>query len=107
NWIIPYGGSPNCIRMRNIYFKSEIGNFGDDLNGWLWPRLFKGFEKGDDISFIGIGSILDARFNSNEAVRCSKRKIVFGTGVRPSLTGAPLSLDPDWDIRFLRGPLSS
>lgn len=93
--------------MRNIYFKSEIGNFGDDLNGWLWPRLFKGFEKGDDLSFIGIGSILDARFNSHEAVRSSKRKIVFGTGVRPSLTGAPLSLDAGWDIRFLRGPLSS
>jgi succinoglycan biosynthesis protein ExoV len=93
--------------MKNVYYKSTIGNFGDDLNKWLWPKIFKNIDDGDDnLYFIGIGSILDKtiikRYNIGEG-----RKIVFGTGVRPSLLYPRLNLDDTWDIKFLRGPLSA
>lgn len=90
--------------MNYVYYKDPKGNFGDDLNGWLWPRLFgEGKEKDPDV-FLGIGSIL---FNDSPLFRDLKtqRKIVFGTGVRP--VHKIFRLDSSWDIRFLRGPLSA
>lgn len=86
--------------MNIIYFKSDIGNFGDDLNPWLWEKLFGDFSNyKKDLDFIGIGSILDNRIKSDND------KIVFGSGVR----------DFDFDINqisnikvlFVRGPISS
>ncbi|HEU4554234.1 MAG TPA: polysaccharide pyruvyl transferase family protein [Chitinophaga sp.] len=89
--------------MNYIYYKDPKGNFGDDLNGWLWPKLF-GEEKPDNDAFIGIGSIL---FNGSPLFRGleHKRKIVFGTGIRPGYKN--FTCDDTWDIRFLRGPLSA
>jgi succinoglycan biosynthesis protein ExoV len=86
-----------------IYYKDPKGNFGDDLNGWLWPRLF-GEEKPDNDAFIGIGSIL---YNGSPLFKDlgNKRKIVFGTGIRPGYKN--FTWDDSWDIRFLRGPLSA
>lgn len=90
--------------MNYVYYKDPKGNFGDDLNGWLWPKLFgMGKEKDPDV-FLGIGSIL---FDGSPLFRdlAARRKIVFGTGVRPVHRIFPL--DGSWDIRFLRGPLSA
>ncbi|MGN7823385.1 polysaccharide pyruvyl transferase family protein [Chitinophaga sp. 22536] len=90
--------------MNYVYYKDPKGNFGDDLNGWLWPKLFgMGKEKDPDV-FLGIGSIL---FDGSPLFRdlATRRKIVFGTGVRPVHRIFPL--DGSWDIRFLRGPLSA
>jgi succinoglycan biosynthesis protein ExoV len=92
--------------MRNIYYKSPIGNFGDDLNEWLWPQIFNINEK-DNSYFIGIGSILSANFISQYELSTGI-KTIFGTGVRPSLKPPfKFSLDDDWSVQFLRGPLSS
>lgn len=93
--------------MKYIYYNDSLGNFGDDLNPWLWPLIFnKKNNLSSDISFLGIGSIL---FPDNKLIIESrdKRKIVFGTGVRPTCDFSQISLDDTWDIRFLRGPLSS
>lgn len=92
--------------MQYAYFKSEQGNFGDDLNEWLWPRLFGNTDLNTNYAFWGIGSIL---YNENKLIdkMRDKRKIVFGTGIRPSETYQPFKLDESWDIRFLRGPLSA
>lgn len=86
----------------NLYsFKAPHGNFGDDLNSWLWPRIF-----GDDITrspqttFIGIGSILDRRLEQLRG-----RKVVFGSGVR-STHSLPDRAE-DLQIRFVRGPISA
>jgi len=86
-----------------IYYKDPKGNFGDDLNGWLWPKLF-GAEEPDNDAFVGIGSIL---YNGSPLFRNleHKRKIVFGTGIRPGYRN--FTCDHTWDIRFLRGPLSA
>lgn len=89
--------------MEYIYFKAKNGNFGDDLNGWLWPKFFGANNSNDDY-FIGIGSIL---FNNSKLLTAlkDKKKIVFGTGIRPA--DKPFVIDETWDIQFLRGPLSS
>jgi len=79
-------------------FQAEIPNFGDDLNAWLWPQLFPGaFAAGAVDRFIGIGSILDGRYQSAPG-----RTIVFGTGARGAAS-VP-RLDRSWDVRFVRGP---
>ncbi len=93
------------MNMKYIYYKSEKGNFGDDLNEWLWPKLFGSFQK-SDLNFIGIGSIL---FPENKQIGAIKgeNKIVFGTGVRPTPNYSVLELDNTWNISFLRGPLSA
>ncbi len=73
-------------------------NFGDQLNKYIFPRLFADVindEEGIDI--YGIGSIIDSRINLEDPA------ILFGTGLRDPFrdyTGHR------WDIRFLRGPLS-
>ncbi len=90
--------------MEYVAFRDpDHGNFGDDLNRWLWPRLL-GHATADDALFLGIGTIL---FPGNPILRGAdtKRKIVFGTGVRP--THRPFALDTTWDVRFVRGPLSA
>ncbi|WP_336127223.1 hypothetical protein [Mesoflavibacter sp. CH_XMU1422-2] len=85
--------------MKLIYFKSDIGNFGDDLNPWLWEKLLGDFTQYKDIDFVGVGSILDERIKSE------KTKVVFGSGIRDFDLNiedfAPI------DIRFVRGPISS
>lgn len=90
--------------MQYIYYKDAKGNFGDDLNAWLWPKLFGAHNEKDDEAFVGIGSILckDSPLFRNVA---DKKKIVFGTGIRPSYE--KFELDDSWDVRFLRGPMSA
>jgi len=91
--------------MKYIYYKSDNGNFGDDLNEWLWPKFFGANDENSDKCFLGIGSVLYNDFPLIKELPPDKRKIVFGTGIRP--TYKAFKFDKSWDIRFLRGPLSS
>lgn len=88
--------------MKLHYFRSRHGNFGDDLNGWLWPELLPGvWDNGEDgITFVGVGTIL------NKLVPDSRLKLVLGSGVgyAPLPTGLH---DGSWDILAVRGPLSA
>lgn len=87
--------------MRLFYYQAKHGNFGDDLNAWLWPRLFPRILEGDEgVVFVGIGSILGAKIAPE-----ARRRIVFGTGIRKPRS-APV-LDASWDVRFVRGPISA
>ena len=53
--------------MELFYFKSEKGNFGDDLNPWLWGEIFGDLSKYQcDIDFIGIGVLKAATTNIAE-----------------------------------------
>ncbi|MBU2951617.1 polysaccharide pyruvyl transferase family protein [Tamlana agarivorans] len=93
--------------MKLVYYKSEHGNFGDDLNLWMWPQIFgKDFLKNNqDIAFFGIGSILIENSVFIEQANSCKNKIVFGTGVRS--INENIKIDDSWHILFLRGPYSS
>lgn len=90
--------------MNYVYYKSEKGNFGDDLNPWLWPKVF-GDDVVTDLAFIGIGSILYGENENIINLKKHTRKIIFGTGIRPSKK--PIKIDPTFQVEFLRGPLSS
>jgi len=92
--------------MELYYFKSDKGNFGDDLNPWLWPQLFDINHIEKETHFLGIGSILNNHDGNLKALK-DRKKIVFGTGIRPYINFSSFQHDESFDIRFLRGPLSA
>lgn len=84
--------------MKLFYY--EMKNFGDALNGWLWPRLLPGVFDNDDRSlFVGIGTLL------NERMPKQSFKAVFGTGV--GYGESTPALDDTWKFYCVRGPLSA
>jgi succinoglycan biosynthesis protein ExoV len=85
--------------MRLHYCKTRSGNFGDDLNPWLWPRLAPELLDDDpSIEFLGIGTLLNSR------IEPGPRRVVFTSGVG---YGRPPRLDDSWTISCVRGPLSA
>jgi succinoglycan biosynthesis protein ExoV len=85
--------------VKLFYYQDAIGNFGDDLNGWLWPQLIPELlDDNENSLFIGIGSILDSRIPEGPT------KVVFGTGVG---YGRLPALDDRWRICCVRGPLTA
>lgn len=88
--------------MELFSFHDPEGNFGDDLNGWIWDRLLPGWREGQpDCTLIGVGTLI------NTQMPRGRRKIVLGAGVG---YGAGL---PDAELlaecRFfsVRGPRSA
>ena len=88
--------------MNLIFFRAkDYTNFGDELNPYIFHHFFPDFfnqTHNDKINFYGIGTIIDSRINSEE------KNIIFGTGIRD------ITIPYDkkkWDVRFLRGPISS
>ena len=65
---------------RIVYYKDPVGNFGDDLNELIWPRLLPDdVRAAPDVVMVGIGSLLDAaRFRDVETR--GKRVFVMGSG---------------------------
>jgi succinoglycan biosynthesis protein ExoV len=98
--------------MQLYFHKDPLGNFGDDINPWLWEKVFPGHFSGvvyhdprlrnpvSDQSplFIGIGTLI------NQHVPVSNRKIAFGSGVG---YGTLPRLDDSWEIAFVRGPYTA
>ncbi len=90
--------------MHIVYYKDAVGNFGDDLNELIWPRLLPDDVRATpDIVLVGIGSLLDqARFRNVETV--GKRVFVMGSG-------AAYGRLPDdharWTYCAVRGPLTA
>jgi succinoglycan biosynthesis protein ExoV len=86
--------------MKIYYYKDPRGNFGDDLNEWLWERLLPGrWDGGDDIRFSAIGTLI------GPAMPPARRWIVFssGAGYGPPPAGF---LGNGWTISCVRGPLT-
>jgi len=93
--------------MKLIYYKADIGNFGDDLNKWLWPKIFGAdfFKEESDSCFVGIGSILDTHSKLIKEVESYSKKYIFGSGVRNLNTN--LKFDASYKSLFYRGPFSA
>lgn len=88
--------------MELYYYRDPVGNFGDDLNAWLWPQLFpfpikEAFD--DDTLFIGIGSLLNHKIPA-----LPKKKKIFGSGYG---YGNLPHIDENWDFYCVRGPLTA
>jgi succinoglycan biosynthesis protein ExoV len=101
--------------LKLFYCDVPAGNFGDDLNTYLWPKLLPGAFDGTvrftpleaaavdrsdprDTLFVGIGTLI------HQKVPSAGSKIVFGSGC----DGARLpQLDAQWAIECVRGPLTA
>ena len=85
--------------MKLYYYKDPVGNFGDELNPWLWyglaPELF---DDDDAALLVGIGTLI------NDKAPAAPRKLVFGSGV--GYGSAPATRN-DWHFYCVRGPLSA
>ena len=86
--------------MKLHYCRTPSGNFGDDLNTWLWPTLLGEtfFDTNEDSLFLGVGTIL------NQKIPRVPEKIILGTG-----TGyqRPPKIDGRFSIYSVRGPLTA
>jgi succinoglycan biosynthesis protein ExoV len=86
--------------MRLHYYKDPQGNFGDDLNAWLWPKLIpRLLDDNENESFVGIGTLL------NDTLPTTPILHIFGSGVGYG-KGLPI-VDERFVIHALRGPLSA
>lgn len=86
--------------MKLYFYRGVRPNFGDELNHWMWPRIFGDvFDNSEDHLFLGIGSIL---FSSHPE---HAKKIVFGSGYG-GYTEPPV-LNSKWEVRFLRGKMTA
>ncbi len=88
--------------MQPFYWESAHGNFGDDLNLWLWDFLLPGLRKVHaETLLVGVGTVL------NEALLpAGVKKLVVGSGF--GYGRAPDLSDPaEWDVRAVRGPLTA
>lgn len=83
--------------MKMYLYRGVEPNFGDELNGWLLPKVFPNFFSEDETKlFLGIGSILFDHHPSDAT------KIVFGSGYG-GYTKPPV-LNQSWKIYCVRGP---
>jgi succinoglycan biosynthesis protein ExoV len=89
--------------MKLVYARIKNGNFGDDLNPWLWQRALPGYLNADPGSyFFGIGTILREKYVRE--IPAAARKVVFGSGAG---YGAAPKVDRSWTIYCVRGPLTA
>lgn len=89
--------------MELFYYKDPKGNFGDDLNEWLWDELIPGFRNVcDDVTIFGVGTIINKR---NLIPFRNKRVLFLGSGV--GYGEGVTTIDPEWDFRAVRGPVSA
>ncbi len=88
--------------MNNCYYRAkDFGNFGDDLNPYIFNHFFGELfssNKHKDLDFHGIGTVIDSRLKTD------KKIVLFGSGIRDITLKYNTS---NWDIRFLRGPITS
>jgi succinoglycan biosynthesis protein ExoV len=85
--------------MKLYYFKDPHGNFGDDLNPWLWRQLLGDvLDDADDELFVGIGTLINHRLPIDPV------KHVFGSGMG---YGERPVVDDRWVFHAVRGPLTA
>ena len=89
----------------NLYYHIDpAGNFGDDLNEFIWDELLPGWREWDDtVTLFGVGTILNEQRLQEYG---GKRILVVGSGFGYG-TAPKLPFPQGWDIRCVRGPRSA
>lgn len=88
--------------MKAYYWESHHGNFGDDLNLWLWDALLPGFrDVHPDTVLVGVGTVLNPTL-----LPAGQKKLVVGSGYGYG-TPPDVSDPSEWDVRAVRGPLTA
>ncbi|MGF9692457.1 polysaccharide pyruvyl transferase family protein [Rhizobium sp. 0TCS1.26] len=88
--------------MKPYYWESHHGNFGDDLNLWLWDALLPGLrEVHPEVLLVGVGTVLNPTL-----LPSGIRKLVIGSGYGYG-TPPDVSDAAEWDVRCVRGPLTA
>ena len=89
--------------MKIHLLEAVHGNFGDELNRWLWHAVLPGMWDGvGDTLFVGIGTVLDRNLPS------ARTAIVFGTGAGYTAPPPDIATNPArWRIYGVRGPLTA
>jgi succinoglycan biosynthesis protein ExoV len=101
------GFAPAAARASSmrVHLAAQVrGNFGDELNRWLWPDLLgDAFSKADDdVLFVGIGTVLDRNLPP------ARVTVVFGTGTGYTPAPPDIAARPSrWRIYGVRGPLTA
>lgn len=89
--------------MKIHHIEAVHGNFGDELNRWLWPAVLPGmWDQDAEVLFVGIGTILDKNLPA------AGTSIVFGTGA--GYTAPPPDIASGaarWRLYGVRGPLTA
>jgi len=81
--------------MKLFYHRDDRGNFGDDLNEWLWPKYIPDLANyNKECSFVGIGTLINHKLPEG-------KKVIFGSGYG---YGDVPQVDDSWDIVAVRGP---
>ena len=88
--------------MRLYYYKDPHGNFGDDLNEWLWERLLPGrLDPTSDTWLCAIGTLIGPAMPP-----AARRWIVFSSGAGYGPPPADFR-GSRWRIACVRGPLTA
>lgn len=88
--------------MKIDYWRSAQGNFGDDLNAWLWREMLPGiWDENDGIRFIGIGTVLDRGLETDQFT------VIFGSGAGYAAPPRTLKDARKCKVYGVRGPLSA
>ena len=85
--------------MKPYHWPSHHGNFGDDLNLWLWDALLPGLREVRDATLlVGVGTVLNPTL-----LPSGVHKLVIGSGYG---YGSPPDISDrrEWDVRCFRGP---
>jgi succinoglycan biosynthesis protein ExoV len=88
--------------MQPFYWESDHGNFGDDLNLWLWDFLLPGLrDVHQETLLVGVGTVLN-----KVLLPPAVHKLVIGSGF--GYGSLPdMSDGREWDIRCVRGPMTA
>lgn len=88
--------------MKLHYYVSLNGNFGDDLNKWIWDRLLPNWSCWDPkTTLLGVGTL----FTRTQISQLSNQRIlVIGSGAGKKKVPKIFPDSPSWDIRAVRGP---
>lgn len=87
--------------MRKFYYEAAEGNFGDDLNEWLWDEVLPGqWDDDSNLFFSGIGTIL------SPWMPAQKHWVICGSGTGYGRPSFDLN-DPSVFVAAVRGPLTA